>query len=588
MLKGLTFFLKFSWKKKKSYVILNILNQIIQGTMPLVIIAMPKFIIDELLNQQRIEMLAIYIVLLLIAIFIKNWLGAHIELQIFNKRCYLSCAFSEFMHNKLLNTNYSNLETPDFHETKEKANKFLYGDWHGFSFVLENAFSIAGKIITLTGIVAIIFTMNIWLVCAFAVFMLISTVIDYKLKQKAHRFSLEAVNIERRWNYFTRILEDSSYSKEIRMNQIGNWLINEEKEYAHKAIDFYEKRNKYFSKSALFNTLFVVLQSLMTYCYLIKDVIDGNISLGSFSMYVSAISAFSTSVKDIITSIVDIKVYGVYYEALEKYINIKDTMRENARLSLPQMEDFSIEFKNVSFRYPGQNVFALKNINATIQKGKKISIVGENGSGKTTFIKLLCRLYDPTEGEILLNGVNIKDIDYDEYMKVFAAVFQDYKLFSFSVKENIILKDNSADSREKVSELLNDIGLGKRINSLPKGIDTSVYKEFDSSGFEPSGGESQKIAIMRAIAKDAQIVILDEPLSALDPKAENEMFVQFDNIVKQKTAIYISHRLSSCRLCDEILVFKQGEICEHGTHKKLSTLNGEYQKLYSLQAKYYN
>ncbi len=587
MIKGLTFFLKFSWKNKKSYVVLNILNQIIQGTMPLVIIAMPKFIIDELLNQQRIEMFACYIVLLLIAIFIKNWVGSHIELQIFNKRCYLSCAFSEFMHNKLLNTNYSNLETPDFHEIKEKANKFLYGDWHGFSFVLENAFSIAGKIITLIGIVAIIITMNMWLVCAFVVFMIISTVIDYKLKQKAHGFSLEAVNIERRWNYFTRILEDSSYSKEIRMNQIGDWLINEEKEYAHKAIGFYEKRNKYFSKSALFNTLSVILQSLMTYCYLIKDVIDGNISLGSFSMYVSAITAFSASVKDIITSIVDIKVYGVYYEALEKYINIKDTMRENARLSLPQMEDFLIEFKNVSFKYPGQNAFALKNINATIQKGKKISIVGENGSGKTTFIKLLCRLYDPTEGKILLNGVNIKDIDYDEYMKVFAAVFQDYKLFSFSVKENIIWMDNSTDSREKTSALLNDIGLGERINSLPKGIDTSVYKEFDSSGFEPSGGESQKIAITRAIAKDAQIVILDEPLSALDPKAENEMFVQFDNIVKQKTAIYISHRLSSCRLCDEILVFKQGEICEHGTHEQLLARNREYQKLYSLQAKYY-
>lgn len=587
MLKGLTFFLKFSWKNKKSYVILNILNQIVQGTMPLVIIAIPKFIIDELLYEQRIEILAGYVGLLLVAIFVKNWGGSHIELQIFNKRCYLSCAFSEFMHNKLLNTNYSNLETPDFHEIKEKANKFLYGDWHGFSFVLENAFSIAGKFITLIGIVAIISTMNIWLVCVFIFFMIISTIIDYKFKEKAYGFSLEAVNIERRWNYFTRILEDSSFSKEIRMNQIGNWLIDEEKKFAHKAIGFYEKRNKWFSKSALFNTFFALLQSLMTYCYLINDVIAGNISLGSFSMYVSAITSFSASVKDIITSIVDIKVYGMYYEALEKYINIEDTMRNNAKLPLPPMENFSIEFKNVSFKYPGQNDYALKNINTIICKGKKISIVGENGSGKTTFIKLLCRLYDPTEGEILLNGVNVKDIDYDEYMKVFAAVFQDFKLFSFSVKENIIWKDNSVDTRGQILELLNRIGLGEKIKSLPKGIDTSVYKEFDSNGFEPSGGESQKIAITRAIAKDAQIVILDEPLSALDPKAENDMFIQFDNIVQKKTAIYISHRLSSCRLCDEILVFKQGEICEHGTHEELIEQNKEYSKLYSLQAKYY-
>lgn len=219
---------------------------------------------------------------------------------------------------------------------------------------------------------------------------------------------------------------------------------------------------------------------------------------------------------------------------------------------------------------------------------KKISIVGENGSGKTTFIKLLCRLYDPTEGEILLNGVNVKDIDYDEYMKVFAAVFQDFKLFSFSVKENIIWKDNSVDTRGQILELLNRIGLGEKIKSLPKGIDTSVYKEFDSNGFEPSGGESQKIAITRAIAKDAQIVILDEPLSALDPKAENDMFIQFDNIVQKKTAIYISHRLSSCRLCDEIIVFEKGQITQAGTHRDLiQNTQGKYYELWNSQAQYY-
>lgn len=588
MLRGLSYFLKFSWNNQKSYIILNILSQLVVGILPLVIIAMPKYILDELMYEQRIKLLTIYIAVLLVAIFIKTWFGSYLELQIFNKRCYLSAAFGEMMHKKLVNADYSNLETPEFYDIKEKANKFLYGDWHGFSFVLESAFSITGQVITLLGIIFIISVMNIWLVAIFLLLMAFSTVIDYKFKEKAHKYSLDAVDIERRWNYYTRILEDAAYSKEIRMNQIGQWLINSEKNHAHKAIKFYERRNKCYSKSVFFNTLFVLLQSLITYCYLIREVIIGSISLGSFSMYASAVSAFSSAIKELITCIVDIKAYGVYYEALDKYVNLQETMRDNKKLSVPNTDKFIIEFKNVSFRYPGQKNYALKKINTVIHSGEKVSIVGENGSGKTTFIKLLCRLYDPTEGEILLNGVNIKDINYDEYMGKYAAVFQDFKLFAFSIKDNIMWSNHSEKSKNMAIEILNRIGLANKIESLPRGIDTTIYKEFDSDGFEPSGGEGQKIAISRAAVKNAKIIILDEPLSALDPKAEHEIFTQFDSIVQNKTAIYISHRLSSCRLCNEILVFDAGEICECGNHEELIAQNGVYKKLYSLQAKYYN
>lgn len=213
--------------------------------------------------------------------------------------------------------------------------------------------------------------------------------------------------------------------------------------------------------------------------------------------------------------------------------------------------------------------------------------MGENGAGKTTFIKLLCRLYDPTEGEILFNGVNIKDIDYDQYMELFSAVFQDFKLFAFSIEDNIVFDSHSPENRKLAEELLNKVGLSRKISSLQNGIDTNVYKEFDENGFEPSGGEAQKIAIARALARKSKIVILDEPLSSLDPKAEYEIFQQFNSLIENKTAIYISHRLSSSRFCDMIAVFDNGCIKEYGTHDELIAKRGKYAELYNLQAQYY-
>lgn len=587
--KGLLFFIKFSWKEKKSYIILNTINQFLIGILPIAIIAIPKYIIDELMGQQNLTNISILVSILLVAVFANNWLVSHINLQIFNQRCYLSAQFSRFMHEKLANTDFCNLENPEFFEIRDKANKFLYGDWHGFSYVLESAFTIIGKAFTMVGIIAIISTMNIFIVMIFLLMVLVSAFVDSKAKEKSHKLSMEAVKVERRWSYFTRILEDVSYSKEIRMNNISKWLIEAEMDYSHKAIDFYKRRNMYFSLSSLFNSVSGLIQNAITYVYLIHRVISNAISIGEFTMYLSAVATFSNSVRDVLSSLVDIKIYGIYYEALEKYVNIQETLRNNKKLLLPIQNDneFVISFHNVSFKYPGQDSYAIRNLNLEIKSGVKLSVVGENGAGKTTFIKLLCRLYDPTEGEILCNNVNIKDIDYDKYMSIFSAVFQDFKLFSFSIKDNIVFGDENTISREGVYNLLREVGLEKKVKALPKGIDTSVYKEFDENGFEPSGGEAQKIAIARAIAKKSKIVILDEPLSALDPKAEHEIFEQFNSLIQDKTAIYISHRLSSSRLCDYIAVFEAGNIIEYGTHDELIVRKGKYAELFNIQAQYY-
>ena len=259
-------------------------------------------------------------------------------------------------------------------------------------------------------------------------------------------------------------------------------------------------------------------------------------------------------------------------------------LREGIQGELPP-GSYAIEFKNVSFRYPGSEKYILKGINLTITDGQKLSIVGENGAGKSTFVKLLIRLYDPTEGNIYLNGVNIKDIAYEQYMSIFSTVFQDYKLFSFSLKDNIALA--LPLNEEKVLDVLMRVGLEEKLRKLPKGIGTAIFKNFDETGFEPSGGEGQKIALARALYKDAPVIILDEPTAALDPRAEYEIYQQFNDMVEGKTAVYISHRLSSTKFCDVIAVFSNGEIAEYGSHEELMNKCGIYSELFNMQAQFY-
>ena len=247
---------------------------------------------------------------------------------------------------------------------------------------------------------------------------------------------------------------------------------------------------------------------------------------------------------------------------------------------------YEVEFKDVSFKYPSSDLWALRHVNMKFKVGKRLAIVGENGSGKTTFIKLLCRLYDPQEGQILLNGIDIRKYRYDDYMSIFSVVFQDFQLLAQPLGANVA---GSMDyDRGRVEKALIDAGFGDRLATMEQGLDTMLYKDLSEDGMEISGGEAQKIAIARALYKDAPFIILDEPTAALDPIAEAEIYEKFDAIAGDKTAIYISHRLSSCKFCDEIAVFHGGAVIQQGTHAQLlADESGKYHELWMAQAQYY-
>ena len=325
----------------------------------------------------------------------------------------------------------------------------------------------------------------------------------------------------------------------------------------------------------------------VVYAFVCLKAWAGAFGLGAVTQYVTSITKVSGGVSGLIAALGSMRNNASFLAQVFEFLDIPNTMYQGS-LTVEKRRDrkYQLEFRNVSFRYPGSDQYALRNVNLTFEIGRRLAVVGMNGSGKTTFIKLLCRLYDPTEGEILLNGIDIRKYNYAEYMTIFSVVFQDFKLFALKLGENAACRTDY--DRDRAADSLEKAGFAERLETMPDGLDTYLYKDYDQDGVNLSGGEAQKVAIARSLYKDAPFLILDEPTAALDPVAEAEIYSRFNEIAGDKTAVYISHRLSSCKFCDEIAVFHEGRLIQQGTHASLlADENGKYYELWNAQAQYY-
>lgn len=587
MFKGLWFFIVFGWRHEKRYIIYLVLNQFISSMIPLVAVIMPRYIINELMGEQRPFQLLLYIGILAGYTFAASAASSWLGWRSFTHRiAKVDLAFNMAMHERTVKADYANIESSAYLEMKEKAEKFLFGNMNGFSYVLDRAVAVIGKSFTMIGVVAVIASLHPMMMLLFIALVLAASFVESRVQRKQAEMNIQMLTLNRRTGYYGEVLESFSYGKDIRVNNLGDWLLGREKEHWERGHEMYITNSNLGIKSAVFTSFTSLLQQILSYGYLAAQVTTGAITIGDFSMYAGGVAAFSSAMRGLMQNIVEVAEFRKYYTAIEEYLNIPAKMREGRRLPIPEGEH-RIEFRDVSFSYPGQTGYALSHINITLNPGEKISVIGENGAGKSTFIKLLCRIYDPTEGMILIDGMDIRDIDYDQYMALFSTVFQDYRLFALSLKDNVALAKSDAVDDAAVEEALRKAGFGEKLADLPKGIKTLVYRNFDGEGFEPSGGEGQKIALARALFKDAPIVVLDEPTAALDPRAEYEMYQHFNELVANKTAVYISHRLSSARFCDRIIVFAGGELVEDGTHDILMRQGGRYAELFKMQAQYY-
>ena len=340
------------------------------------------------------------------------------------------------------------------------------------------------------------------------------------------------------------------------------------------------------TKCHLVMNFFDLLSKLALYGFAIYRAVNGSMSAGDVIVFVICFIRIQYAFESISDNFGSLLTKSQIWKQLYDFLDIPD---EKYKGTIPTEKrddnEYEFEFRHVWFKYPDSEDYVLKDVNLKWHIGEKMALVGKNGCGKSTLVKLLCRLYDPTEGEITLNGIDIRKYSYEDYMALFSVVFQDSKLFAFSLAENVAA-DTEYDA-ERVADCVIRVGLGERLEAMENGIETCLYKDFDEKGVEISGGEAQKLCLARAIYKGSPFIVLDEPTAALDPISEHDIYTKFNGIVGTRTAIYISHRLSSCRFFDEITVMDNGRIAERGSHDELIGKGGVYKELWTAQAEYY-
>ena len=405
----------------------------------------------------------------------------------------------------------------------------------------------------------------------------------------------------RQINYMERVTQDFDYAKDIRLFSQQDFLLKKQQkifENRWKKFDYHQ--NLWFSHAVVVNITFLIGKAAI-YGALFYAVIKKDMTVGNFTLFFALAMAFSQSLIEFLRRFGDFGRASLEVDDFRSFMELdmegsvasdaastSESAQKNKELrELPKATAYTIVFENVSYRYPEAEEYALKNLNLKLEAGEKLAVVGLNGAGKTTMIKLLLRLYEPTEGRILLNGTDIRSYRREDYYKLFSPVFQNVEVLAFPIAENVSMKQTENTDIDKAYSCVAEAGLQEKIDSLPKGILTELLKVVDEEGVDFSGGEKQKLALARALYKNAPIVVLDEPTSALDAIAEQRLYQSFDKMIGEKSAVYISHRLASTRFCDKVAMFKGGEMIEYGAHEELMEQNGEYAHMFELQAQYY-
>lgn len=581
----------------------SIVVAIVTAVMPFINIWFTSKIIDLLDVGTSMSDLAVYIGLAVginaVLFFINYFLGDIYFM-------FRSLMYNKELQNisaKLFKAEYQKLESSDFKELIHKhseAQDRVFSSFVQFSWMMRDF--ISGAVTLIISVIIIIpllkigftktgdtyFESPVFLLTIFgaiAIMAVIILIVATQMNKAWFKAGDEYSRLDRIFYYFLNMFSDYNTGKEIRLYKEQNLI-------EHTATDklltdgekLLKKASLHTAKSSSFVAILGALVGFGIYLFIGVKGLYGLFGIGSLVLYCGSFMQIINGIMKMAVTFGKtaemVPLVNYYFDI----VNTKDDMTYGAK-ELDLSDKFEIEFKNVSFKYPNMESYALKNINIKINNGEHLAVVGRNGSGKTTFIKLMCRLYDVTDGEILINGINIKEYSKESIISLYSVVFQDFKIFSTTLAQNI--STNEEYDKERLYDALDKANIKDRVLKMENKECTYLYKDLDKAGVEISGGEAQKLALARALYKDAPIVILDEPTAALDPIAEHEIYNRFNSFVENKTAIYISHRLSSCVFCDKIAVFDKSKLVESGTHQELLIAGEKYFELWNAQAKYY-
>lgn len=580
----LMFLFRQIWKYDKGMYLSMALYTVFFSLTPLIAIYIPKLVIDSLQssNWQRILFIVSGgFILSASCAFMTEFLKGNYRMR-FNAVRY---KLIEQLNLTTMTMAYPLTEDADILDQLRTISQTLLNPHAGAGGIMEKLLSIFGSIVGVVGLVAVISTLNIWVLLA----LLVTIFATYYLSLRAGQFEQQNRDAYhgayRRHYYTTETSADFRFGKDIRMYQLGGLLRAKRKEAAENIMVLSKAvANKKFN-SELAIAAIGLLRDLLIYGYITFSLLRGNISAGDFFLYTGAATTVVFWLSETMRDLGFIQVQRSYVQKYQDFIRETRIPADSGLPVAAHLVGFDIEFRDVSFKYPGSDKLILDHLDLKIPYGERLALVGENGAGKTTIVKLLTRLYEPTDGQILLNGRNIQDYDYTSYQDLISTILQDAKIFPFTLAENIALEMNI--DPESLAAAIEHSGLQSMVDSLPDGSDTWLLKILNENGIDLSGGQQQRLFLARALYESRPFIILDEPTAALDPLAEYEMYQSFDQTIEDRSAIYISHRLSSTQFCNHIAFLENGRITEFGTHRSLLQKGGSYAELFEIQAQYY-
>lgn len=489
---------------------------------------------------------------------------------------------------KVMSVDFQHLENSDVMDCYQKASNATGNNDAGVEGLMRNLVNFAQTLaVTIVGL-CILGTLNVWIVLIMVVLGAVNFFISNKTNAACKKKVWDPLALWwRKDNYMRWQITDFTPAKDIRLFGLREWLVEKYRDIKKERYEAQKANAKMWLLASIASAVLWAIQLCAVYGWLIWSVVYDGLSIGNFSLYLASAATLFQYINQLLNGVSTLLQKSREVDDFRSFMDFNGGDKDDSGKPVPEFDSYEFEFRNVSFKYPNAENYALKNLSLKLNAGERLAVVGLNGAGKSTFIKLLLRLYEPTEGEIFLNGTNIREFNKRSYYRVFAPVFQDVELFAFPLAENVSMKSPENTDKKIAEECLNAAGFGEKLAELPNGVNTEILKIIHDDGVDLSGGEKQKLALARALYKSSPVVVLDEPTAALDALAESKLYNDFDKLIGDKTAVYISHRLSSTQFCKNVAMFRDGEMCEYGTHESLMEKNGAYAEMFRLQAQYY-
>ncbi len=580
------FMVACAWRMAKSVLWLCLASVVLQLGIDLAQLYLAPVVLGKVEHAAPLTQLLGTIALFSLLLVLLHGLLGYVKCNTIFGRVDVRSGILQDLNDKACTTSYPNTRDPKVLKLQEKALNACNGNSEPTEHVWETLTNLvlngAGFLIYLS----LLSGLNFFLILVIVATTAAGFALSKRVNEWGYRHREQEAEYQKKLSYLRSRAQASAVAKDIRIFGLKPWLDDLYDSTMNLYAAFIQRREKVYIWSCVADVVLGFCRNGIAYGYLIHLALTKDLSAAEFLLYFNAFSGFSAWVTGILTECSTLHKESIAISTVQEYLNYPEQFRFEDGAPVPKAERYELRLKDVSFRYPGSEKQTISHMDLTIRPGEKLAVVGLNGAGKTTLVKLLCGFYDPDEGQVLLNGRDIREFDRRAYYKLFSAVFQDFSALDVTVSQAVAQKVSGIDMA-RVKDCIGKAGLSEKVESLPKGYETHLGKRVHLDGVELSGGQDQRLMLARALYKDGPILVLDEPTAALDPIAENDIYMKYNRMTEGKTSVFISHRLASTRFCDRIVFIRDGVIAEEGTHEELIRMDGGYAKLFEIQARYY-